>query len=261
MNKQSSIQEELFCIKFELDALANSYCYKKSERWIKGFIPSTTESHHLKRYEFALQFTKDKKVLDIACGCGFGSYLMAKDGKASLVIGVDLDKEAIRYGNYKYSSPSVQRFIGDATEFKFQSKFDLIVSFETVEHLKNTSEFVQNLYNNLDENGILLISTPINRITTTTLKNPYHEIEWSFSDFHQLFKSKFSIEEIYLQDVLVEIQHSTIKKLFYKILKKLRFPLNKKKYIKGKDLEIFRSQYDMNQCFGGYQILVLKKNL
>jgi cyclopropane fatty-acyl-phospholipid synthase-like methyltransferase len=219
----------------------------------------TTELHHLRRYEFSLKYTSGRKVLDIACGCGFGSFLIGKEGAASLVVGVDIDSDAIRYGNLRYSHPAVQRLVADAVKFKYSTKFDLVVSFETVEHLKNYKEYIQNLSNCLEENGILLISTPINTATTTKLKNPYHEIEWAFSDFHELFTPQFDIEEIYLQNVVIEVAQTTLKKYISKIIKRFNLPFKIKQYVFGKDIEKYRSQYDMNRCIGGYQILVLKK--
>lgn len=259
MDTLNAYNEEIFCLKYELEALSNSYCYNRSERWVKGFIPVKTETHHLKRYELSLKFTKGKKVLDIACGCGYGSYLIGKEGEASIVVGVDIDSDAIRYGDFRYYNSNIKRIAADAVQFIYSTRFDLIVSFETVEHLKNYNEFIKNLYNNLEENGILLISTPINKVTTTNLKNPYHQIEWSFSDFHKLFKPFFEIEEIYLQDVVIEIPQISLKKYIINFIKKFRPSHKFKQYIFGESLEVYRSQYDMNRCIGGYQILILKK--
>ena len=76
--------------------------------------------------------TKDKNILDIACGSGFGSYIIATDGKAKQVIGVDLDNDAIRYANHKFHHDNIKRFVGDAVKFKYKEKFDIIISFETI---------------------------------------------------------------------------------------------------------------------------------
>jgi 2-polyprenyl-3-methyl-5-hydroxy-6-metoxy-1,4-benzoquinol methylase len=109
--------------------------------------------------------------LDIACGCGYGTFLMAEKGAES-VIGVDLSEDAIRYGNHRYARQNLKRFVADATTFKHDYLFDVIVSFETIEHIPDYSGFIENLYHNLSDNGTLLISTPITKTTTTSPKIP-----------------------------------------------------------------------------------------
>jgi cyclopropane fatty-acyl-phospholipid synthase-like methyltransferase len=257
MNNKINLEEELFCKDYELKTLADLFFYKKAERWVKGFMNYKTEVEHLIRYKFILDFVKNKKVLDIACGCGYGSYIIVKDGNAEKVVGVDLDKDAIRYGNYRYTDDRISRYVNDATTFKSNDLFDVIVSFETIEHIPDYRLLIQNFHENLVNNGILFISTPINYITTTELSNPYHVIEWNFNDFHLLFNETFEIQDIYLQNININ-KKTIFDKYFYikKILKKLKL-INKD--IIGEKFEKYENQYDMTSCVGGYQTLVLKK--
>ncbi|PJJ64251.1 class I SAM-dependent methyltransferase [Chryseobacterium geocarposphaerae] len=255
--KENNLEEELFCTNFELRNLSDLLVYGKAERWVYGFMLKRYEDEHLNRYLYALQYTSQKKVLDIACGCGYGTFLMAEKGAES-VIGVDLSEDAIRYGNHRYARQNLKRFVADATTFNHDYLFDIIVSFETIEHIPDYSGFIENLYRNLSDNGTLLISTPITKTTTTSPQNPYHMIEWNFYDFQNLFKDKFDIVEIMIQEVLIQEES---KRKEYNIKNRILNRISKEnlKTIKGKSIEKFTGQYNMNQCKEGYQILVLKK--
>jgi 2-polyprenyl-3-methyl-5-hydroxy-6-metoxy-1,4-benzoquinol methylase len=88
---------------------------------------------HLERYFFA----KDRvsgTVLDAACGCGYGSKIMHDSG--SFVTGIDLEREAIDYARLNYPGP--EYILADAS--KYSGEYDWVVSFETIEHLKNPED-------------------------------------------------------------------------------------------------------------------------
>lgn len=261
------MEEELFCLNYELKNLSDLLFFDKAERWIKGMMYASTEKEHLDRYKFAQNYTLGKRVLDMACGSGYGSFLIATEGKADMVIGVDLDRDAIRYGNHRYASSNVERYVADATQFRAEEKFEVILSFETIEHVPDYELLLKNYARNLKEDGFLLISTPINKVTTSDLKNPYHVIEWSFFDFHKLIEKYFSIEEIYLQNIISE------KKIIPKkvdVLTKIKFkfrPDLKENFFKkiakqaitnGSEFEKYTNQYEDSKIYDGYQLLVVK---
>lgn len=257
-----NVNEEIFCLGFELKTISNAFFYSKAERWVKGFLHSDTEIHHLNRYNFVVPFVKDKLVLDIACGCGYGSFLLANEGKANLVVGVDLDEESIRYGNFRYRSDRVNRIVFDATKFEYKNKFDSIICFETIEHISDFELLINNLHNLLENDGELYISTPINKETTRVLSNPYHVIEWSFHDFHKLFIEKFTIENIYIQDIVIDKNLHSKTKLISRLKNRFFRIFNikkERKLVKGKSFEEYKNQYNMSFCIKGYQILKLKK--
>lgn len=261
-------EEEFFCLKYELTALRDYTLHHKNERWIYGFIDKITEKEHLDRYKFASTLVKDKTVLDIACGSGLGGYILSKDGQAKKVVGVDLDKDSIRYGNFRYALENISRYAGDATTYKGEELFDVIVSFETIEHVPDYNKLLDNFSLNLKDGGILIISTPINRKTTTELINPYHVIEWSFNDFHSLLKNNFDIIEVYVQNIRTEREKEKTKinpltKLKFKLRPDLEKNFHEKIKIKsigrGKEFEKFEGQYDINTITNGYQLLVASK--
>lgn len=256
--RENNIEEELFCTNFELRNLSDLLVYGKAERWVYGFMLKKYEDEHIDRYKYALNYTKGKKVLDIACGCGYGTYLLATQGEAHSIIGVDLSDDAVRYGNYRYPHHNLKRLVEDGVKYKNEYPFDVIVSFETIEHVPNYIDFIDNLYNNLSIEGVLLISTPITKITNTKPNNPFHVIEWNFYDFHKLFVDKFEIVEIMLQQIKISGER---KRKEYTLKNRILNRISPEKVlnINGKDFEQFTNQYDMNLCNEGYQLLVLKK--
>lgn len=253
-----NLEEEIFCTNYELKTLSDLYFFGKAERWVKGFMNENTENEHLNRYKFALNFVEGKDVLEIACGSGFGCYYLLKEGNANSVTGVDLDSDAVRYGNNRYYDKSITRFVDDATNFCSESKYDTITCFETVEHVPDYKRLIQNLHKNLKEDGVLLISTPITEITNPTPNNKFHVIEWNFYDFHELFASYFKMDKIIIQNVRIAVKEWIVPNLLEKI--KNRIVADKTVYtITGKDIEEFKGQYDMSKCIGGFQLLVLTK--
>ncbi|MCX5806890.1 MAG: methyltransferase domain-containing protein [Proteobacteria bacterium] len=116
---------------------------------------------HTERYRFACQFIKEgDKVLDCACGVGYGSYIMSQMTDASLIIAVDKAKEAIEYAGKHYYNSRIQHYVGDifAGKLSFES-FDVIVSFETIEHVDGKG-LLRLFYTRLKKGGLLIISTP-----------------------------------------------------------------------------------------------------
>ena len=255
---KDNLEEELFCTNYELKTLADLYFFGKAERWIKGFMQENTETEHLNRYKYALNFVKEKDVLEMACGSGFGCYYLLNEGNANSVTGVDLDFDAIRYGNHRYKDKNITRFVDDATVFSSEKKYDIITCFETIEHVQDYKLLIQNLHKNLKDNGVLLISTPITKITNQTPNNKYHVIEWNFSDFHKLFESLFNIDKIIVQNIHIEMKEWKVPNLLNKV--KNRIIIDKTIYrIVGKSIEEFTNQYEMNKCISGFQLLVLTK--
>jgi 2-polyprenyl-3-methyl-5-hydroxy-6-metoxy-1,4-benzoquinol methylase len=127
-----------------------------------------SEFSHVKRYEFAKQFiNKENTVLDIACGTGYGSKIISSNCK--YIIGVDISNEAIQYAINKYKSRNAEFFIGDFFENKFTK--DIVVSFETIEHISNHSinEILDQLISYCKY--ILIGSVPFKEVEGN---NPYH---------------------------------------------------------------------------------------
>lgn len=95
---------------------------------------------HWHRYIFAKQFVNNKNVLDIACGEGYGTSLIAESAK--FVTAVDIDKETIESATAKYKRQNLKFIRGNVTSIPINGEkvFDVIVSFETIEHVNEEDQ-------------------------------------------------------------------------------------------------------------------------
>ncbi|HLO13090.1 MAG TPA: class I SAM-dependent methyltransferase [Pseudoneobacillus sp.] len=157
---------------------------------------------HIARYYFALPYIKGR-VLDIACGTGYGCHLVAKDRKREVteIIGVDIDEETIQYATREYHHQKVTYVRGNAVDSQLPEKlgmFDTILSFETIEHVSDDLTFMENLYQMLKPGGTLVLSSPFGRGRGKPTSEPFHVHQLTPEEFEQLFE-KFSSVEIFYQ--------------------------------------------------------------
>jgi SAM-dependent methyltransferase len=160
---------------------------------------------HYHRYLYAIPFAIGKNVLDIACGEGYGSALLATH--AASVVGVDVSAEAVAHASRKYVRDNL-RFLRSGAEFipiPEHHSFDTIVSFETIEHLDGPTqeEFALEIKRLLKPDGVLLMSTP-NRLTYTpspSEKNPYHLREFTTEEFLEFLRGHFETVRLLSQHV------------------------------------------------------------
>ena len=154
---------------------------------------------HFARYLHASKYAAGKRILDAACGSGFGSAYMAE--VADSVLGLDLDDRLIKLAREQYSLPNLRFEVHDlnkpVTDAGF---FDLITSFETLEHVSRASRCLSNLADVLTDDGTVLISVPNGTKELREGKNkPYHRVHFSAADFADLLDSQFSHVELYSQ--------------------------------------------------------------
>ena len=198
--EKEQLSNELYCQAYEMEAMADLLIRKETERWVSGFADMIVEIEHSSRYKWILKYVKNKRVLDIACGVGKGSYTIAKNGEAKEVIGCDLNERAIKYASIRYKHPNITFVSDDAQKFTNENNFDVIVSFETIEHLPNVDQFLKSIDNLLSSNGLFFVSTPLSSIPhDTNPVNPYHIQEWDFNEFEKLLSKYFEVDETYLQ--------------------------------------------------------------
>lgn len=172
------------------------------ERLIPGGLGKTA-CEHLHRYAFCFKFVKGKKVLDIASGEGYGSNLLAK--YAAQVIGVDISAEAVSHAQKTYPRPNLSFQVGSVLDIPFPSEtFDLVVSFETIEHISDHQRMISEVKRVLKPNGILIISTPEKSVYSdeANYSNPYHEKELYESEFLELLSRQFQSFQIGYQKFL-----------------------------------------------------------
>lgn len=141
---------------------------------------------HVDRYAFAAKAVSGQRILDMACGCGYGTALLAEKHPDKTVIGIDKDPEAIDYANAHYRLPNLHYLCADAESFNDPRGFDSIVSLETIEHLPRPHLLIANYARLLADNGCVIASVPI---TPTKDGNPYHLHDLTKRSFFTLFRA------------------------------------------------------------------------
>ena len=160
---------------------------------------------HWHRYAFALPLARGRRVLDAACGEGYGSAMLA--GAAVSVLGVDISAEAVAHATTRYGNRDGLRFqTGDCTRLDDlpSGSFDLIVSFETLEHLHDHERMLDGFVRLLADDGVLLISTPDKRTYTdlTGFANEHHVRELYRDEFDALLAPRFPHHRVFGQKLL-----------------------------------------------------------
>ncbi|WP_248322056.1 bifunctional 2-polyprenyl-6-hydroxyphenol methylase/3-demethylubiquinol 3-O-methyltransferase UbiG [Caballeronia sp. Sq4a] len=147
---------------------------------------------HLARYATVRQLCVGKRVLDASCGEGYGTALLARWGAKSAV-GVDISADAIEAARKTFSDSGATYVCSSGENLPSalgDSKFDLIVSLETVEHVDDPALFLSNLRNLLAENGTLVVSCPNDFwYYDKGGKNEYHLHKWTFTEFKEFSES------------------------------------------------------------------------
>jgi ubiquinone/menaquinone biosynthesis C-methylase UbiE len=159
-----------------------------------------TIQDHLARYAFAADFVEDKAVLDVACGCGYGSAHLFDKG-AKMVVGGDIYVPAIEAARKFYMKPGVEFLVLDATKLPFaDNSFEVVVSMETIEHLEQYRDYLRECRRVLKPGGIFICSTP-NRYSPFGLASPgsVHFYEFSKEEFQTLLSQFFKEVELYGQ--------------------------------------------------------------
>lgn len=151
---------------------------------------------HINRYYFASKFCKNKIILDVACGSGYGSYYLSQS--ALRVVGGDISKDALEYPKKNYRSRNLQFLQLDAHNLPFKDEtFDVIVSFETIEHLENYYKFLYECKRVLKNGGLIICSTP-NREVFGNI-NPHHVHEFTPDEFQTTLQEVFGNVVLYQQ--------------------------------------------------------------
>lgn len=152
---------------------------------------------HTARYSYALPFVENKNVLDIACGTGYGLAFLKKTAKS--VTGVDVDAEAARQALGECDTDKTRVLLGDGTNLPFKDEsFDVVTSFETLEHLHARNEFLVELKRVLKADGTLILSTPNANYTKPVNgkpSNPFHIFEYNPDELKNELENLFTVEK------------------------------------------------------------------
>lgn len=165
------------------------------ERYISSMADPDISYEHWHRYLYATALVGNKTVLDIACGEGYGAQLLSQQAKK--VIGVDIHPETVAYAKQHYAGPQLDFQVGsvDAIPVPGKKVFDVIVSFETIEHVDAEKQvaFLTEVKRLLKPGGLFVVSTP-NKQTYTDephFNNEFHFKEFYPDEFSQFLKGYF----------------------------------------------------------------------
>ena len=166
-----------------------------------------TIMEHLHRYQFTKDLVQDYYVvLDAACGTGYGSRILAE--KAAQVYGIDISEDAVQYARKKYISENINFQTMSVEKLDFPDNFfDLIVSFETIEHVEHEIQirFLAEIKRCLKPTGVLIMSTPndelYRHIAHGQYDNPFHVAEFTRESFKNFLSEHFRHIEFYYQNV------------------------------------------------------------
>jgi ubiquinone/menaquinone biosynthesis C-methylase UbiE len=162
-------------------------------------IPGQTDltllfEEHLARYFFAGEFVEDRRILDLGCGTGYGSYYLRQKG-ARFVLGTDIDSEAVEYACSHYQALNLGYVQSNALQLPLcQKSFDVVVSFEVLEHLQAATTYLAEISRVLTDEGWLIGSTPnklVHSMGAEKPHNPFHWREYSPVELESLLREFF----------------------------------------------------------------------
>jgi SAM-dependent methyltransferase len=140
---------------------------------------------HVERYRFAARQARPGRLLDLACGVGYGTRLLADEAEGVVeALGVDVSPDAVRYAAGRYGGGAVRFARGDGVGFADAAGFDTIVSLETIEHVEDPGALVRHLAGLLRPGGVFVASVPT---TPSVDVNPHHRHDFSEKSFRRLF--------------------------------------------------------------------------
>ena len=157
--------------------------------------------HHLIRYAWAREVLCDgppvRSILDVACGAGYGSCALAERFPGARVLGVDYDAGAVEIARGRYRLPNLEYRVGDGTRWDEtigEAAFDVVVSFDTLEHVAHREVFLENLVAHLRPDGRLLFSTPCGGdVVDLTPAWEFHRIEHSAGSLYDFLRRYFRV--------------------------------------------------------------------
>ena len=167
---------------------------------------------HIHRYIMAKNIVRDKDILDISSGEGYGSNLLAEVAKT--VVGCDIDEDAVEAAKNKYKRNNLEFKVMDCQNIIFpKDSFDCVTSFETIEHINYQDEFLKCVKRVLRSNGIFIVSTPdtMEYSIKRNYKNEEHIKEFTKSEFiaflKKYFKNIIVLGQVFASGSLIRLEN------------------------------------------------------
>jgi ubiquinone/menaquinone biosynthesis C-methylase UbiE len=161
-----------------------------------GLVRNKYKKKMYERYRFCHPYIRDKVLLDIPCGVGWGTSLLK--GYKSM-IGMDIAPDAINYANSHYANSRLHFLAGNMKAIPVEdNSFDNIICLEGFEHISKEigRTFLTEVKRVLRRNGLLIMTCPVLSEKGETTGNPYHLSEYSEEEFIDLMNHNFRIEQL-----------------------------------------------------------------
>jgi glycosyltransferase involved in cell wall biosynthesis/ubiquinone/menaquinone biosynthesis C-methylase UbiE len=168
--------------------------------------PGSRSDAHIIRYMLASRFIRPgDRILDAACGLGYGSHILLKCSDASSVLGIDGSEYAAKYAqlNFAQSNPGLtfkEGWLPEAIVDIPDNSIDLITSFETLEHVKDPKGLLAEFHRVLTPTGRIVLSVPNDWSDETGEDpNPFHFHVYTWAKILEETKEHFLVEAAYAQ--------------------------------------------------------------
>jgi len=161
------------------------------DKWF-GLKKSVYKQNLFKRYAFCNDYIKDKIVLDIPCGVGWGT---ARLKKAQKIYGLDIAPEAISYAQKHFGRRNIEYQVGNMEKIPFSDNFfDVVICLEGFEHVDKDVglKFIGEAKRVLKKDGLIIMTVPI--LTNGKHSgNPYHSYEPPMEELQDLLRNNFEV--------------------------------------------------------------------
>lgn len=178
--------EEMIGLQAEQHDLIRTDDFKTREEYVLHLI-------HTFPYAQAARFAEHKTVLDVGCNTGYGTDIVSRSAKR--IVGVDVSEKAILSAHARYGRPGIDFQTIDGTRLPFSDReFDLIISFQVIEHIVDYGRYVHELKRILAPRGIVLFTTPNALVRLDPGMKPwnrFHVREFEAPDLQSLLDTFF----------------------------------------------------------------------
>jgi 2-polyprenyl-3-methyl-5-hydroxy-6-metoxy-1,4-benzoquinol methylase len=169
---------------------------------VQDILSEISYQRHIARYGMVRQWCYGN-VVDFASGCGYGTWMISHNPDVERVFGIDIDTSAIEWAKENFEERSVKFILGDALDIDKMmaneciDSVDVLVSLETIEHIKDT--LIVPRVADLCKAKTVIVSFPSKK---STHFNPFHSHDFRTQDIVDLFPNYYLIEEIELDKEL-----------------------------------------------------------
>jgi 2-polyprenyl-3-methyl-5-hydroxy-6-metoxy-1,4-benzoquinol methylase len=155
------------------------------------------QDNHIERYQIIKRYCFGS-VLDIACGVGYGSYLLENNPDIDSITGVDIDNKSIKYANEMFKTEKIEFEQGNI--LNYSKEHDVMVSLETIEHISFLDQF-KKLVERVNPK-VLIISFPNKK---STHFNPFHKHDLTSQQVVELLSTHILVKQLYQHDITIMV--------------------------------------------------------